>query len=321
MADLQPHPRPSAPEVLFNVVRGGLIGLAELIPGVSGGTIALVTGVYERALDAGNHLISAVKALVMGPDRRASARHHLARVEWWLVVPMLVGMAVMVLSLAGTMERFVTQTPTLSRGLFLGMVAASVAVPLLMIDRRGYRRQRSWAYVLVFAGTAAVAAFLTSAGGGRVIEDPQPWLVFGAAAVAICALALPGVSGSFFLLVIGLYAPTLAAVDQRDLGYVAIFGLGALTGLVLFIRILHWLLAHHHTGMMFAMSGLLLGSLRALWPWQDRSGNALGPDGDVTLVAALAIAGALIVVALVVLDRVLTARAAIADGEQSLPEE
>lgn len=306
MADLTHIPRPTVPGVIFNAVRGGLIGMAELIPGVSGGTIALITGVYERVLDSGNHLVSAVKTLVTGPDRWAGFRDHLRRVDWWLLIPMAIGMAAMVLSMAGVMEAFVTETPTLSRGLFLGMVAASVAVPLMMVDWKHFHKAHWWVYALLFAVAAVAAFIMTSAGGGTVIEDPKWWMIFGAAAIAICALALPGVSGSFFLLVIGLYAPTMAAIDSRDLDYIAIFGLGALTGIALFIRGLHWLMEHHHTATMFAMSGLLFGSLRALWPWQTDDGGQLPPGSDVGVVAVLGVVGVVIVVALVIVDRVLS---------------
>lgn len=310
MADLTHIPRPTVPGVIFNVIRGGLIGMAELIPGVSGGTIALITGVYERVLDSGNHLVGGVKTLIAGPERWQGFTQQLRRVDWWLLIPMLIGMAAMVLSLAGVMETFVTETPTLSRGLFLGMVTASVAVPLLMVDRARFHRERWWLYALVFV-VATVAAFvMTSAGGGASeIRDPQWWMVFGAAAIAICALALPGVSGSFFLLVIGLYAPTMAAIHERDLGYIAIFGLGALTGLALFIRGLHWLMEHHHTMTMFAMAGLLLGSLRALWPWQSDDGALQQPGSDVGVVGLLFVVGVIIVVVLVFVDRVLSRNA------------
>lgn len=297
-------------EVLANVVRGGLIGLAELVPGVSGGTIALITGVYERALAAGNKLISAVKRLIVGPQRWKAFRAELREVDWQLVLPLILGMATMVLALAGVMASFVQNSPTLSKGLFLGMVLASVAVPLLLVRLTEVQRSHWLGYAGVFLVTAVTAYLLTSSGGGSQLSDPNYLLVFAAAAVAVCALALPGVSGSFFLLVIGLYAPTLAAVHERNLSYVAVFTLGAITGVVLFVRALGWLLEHHHSGVMFAMSGLLLGSLRALWPWQDTTGALLPPAADWLPVTGLAILGVVLVVALVLADRRLSAKTA-----------
>ncbi len=313
--------RPSVGGVIYNAVRGGMIGLAELIPGVSGGTIALITGVYERVLTAGNHLLGAIKALVVGPDRKRGFADGMRRVDWWLLIPMLVGMAAMVLSLAGVMESFVTDTPTLSRGLFLGMVAASVVVPLVMVDWAGVQRRHVWIHVLGFVVAAGVAFWLTSSGAGAEVANPPLWMVFCAAAVAVCALALPGVSGSFFLLVVGLYAPTMGAIADRDLVYIAVFGLGAVTGLALFIKLLHWLLGHHHTGTMFAMSGLLLGSLRALWPWQSDEGALLAPGSDAGVVFLLAVVGAVVVLALVVMDRVLSRPQTVSAEGERLPVE
>lgn len=292
-------------DALANTARGGLIGLAELVPGVSGGTIALITGVYERVLAAGDQIISAAKRLVVGPERFKGCLAHLKRVEWWLVLPLLLGMAVAVLSMAGAMAGFVEGSPTLARGLFLGMVAASVAVPLLLINRSELHRKHWPIYAGLFAGAALAAWLLTSSGAGQVVANPSYLVVFAAAAVAVCALVLPGVSGSFFLLVVGLYAPTLHAVHERNLGYIAVFALGALTGIVLFIRALNWLLKNHHTGVMFAMSGLLLGSLRALWPWQVE-GALAAPGADVAPVVGLAVLGALIVGGLVLADRLLS---------------
>lgn len=311
----------SVADVVFNVIRGGLIGLAELIPGVSGGTIALIVGIYERVLDSGNHLISGLRRLVTGPDRGRGLREHLGRVDWWLIGPMLVGMATAVLSLAGVMAAFVTDHATLSRGLFLGMVGASVAVPLLLVDWTTVRGRRVPLHVVVFVLGAVAAFVMTSGGGGTVVQDPPLLLVFGAAAIAVCALALPGVSGSFFLLIIGLYAPTMQAIDERNLTYIGVFALGAITGLTLFIKGLHWLLRHFHSLTLTTMAGLMLGALRALWPWQDESGALLAPGEQVGLVVLMALAGALVVAALVITDRLLTRRDAEFDASEQVISE
>lgn len=310
----------SAGDVAFNLFRGGLIGVAELVPGVSGGTIALIVGVYERVLDSGNHFISAVKRGLAGPDRRAGFAAGMRRVDWWLLVPMLVGMAAAVLTLAGTMATFVTDHAELARGLFLGMVGASVAVPLLLVDWSHVRGRAALQYALLFGVGAVVAYLMTARGAGVIIEDPPLPLVFVAAAIAICALALPGVSGSFFLLLIGLYAPTMQAVDERNLTYIAVFALGAITGLAAFIKVLHWLLRRYHRTMMFGMAGLMLGSLRALWPWQGPAGEALAPTGDVAGVVFLAVGGAVIVAVLVAIDRALTRRNTLFDASEKIGE-
>ncbi len=311
---------------LANAVRGFLIGMAELVPGVSGGTVALVTGVYESLIGSASHVLAAGRLAVLGPDRRA-ALTELRRTSWWLVGPVLVGMATAVLTMAGVMGSFVADHPEHARGLFLGLVAASVVVPLTMLPtrlRRDRRRDLRGAAILV--GAAVLAFWLTSLSSGTTSTTPAYLVVFLAAAVAVCALVVPGVSGSFFLLAVGLYQPTLTAVHERDLTYLAVFAAGAVVGLASFVQLLHHLLRHHRRGTLLAMAGLMIGSLRALWPWQ---GDGTRVDGEVKGVGALlapydpwagptllAVAGAVAVLLLVVVERRLWARR---DAEEALP--
>lgn len=300
-----------------NTVRGGLIGMAELVPGVSGGTIALIVGVYERLIASGNHLVSGLKQLVLGPDR-AEGKRELGKIDFGLVVPIVIGMFLTVFTMASVMETFVTEHEELSRGLFLGMVAASVTVPLTLIDKRDLRigGQKGRAAAIV-AVVAVVFFFLTGLGGAGDQDNPALPLVFVAAAIAVCALVLPGVSGSFFLLTIGLYAPTVSAVSDRDLLYLAVFALGALTGLGLFVKLLHWLLNHHHTLVMLVMAGLMLGSLRALWPWQTDDRTMLSPGDDLLPVLGMVLLGAVLVLALIAVDRKLSAEELEQDEEHA----
>lgn len=294
--------------VIANVIRGGLIGLAELVPGISGGTIALIVGVYERLIDSANHVLTGVKRLVAGPDRGTWWR-EVKRAEWGLIIPLLIGMVSLVFTLAGVMEGFVTNHPSKARGLFLGMVLASVAVPLLLIDRKDLAStgKRIGAALLLLV-VAVVFFFLTGLGGAPVNNDPSLVLVFFAAAVAICALVLPGVSGSFFLLTIGIYAATTGAVDDRNIVYLLVFMAGAFTGLAVFVKALHWLLHNMHTKVMLVMAGLMLGSLRALWPWQGPNRELLAPGADALPVFGLTLLGAVVVVAMVLVDRKMSAK-------------
>ncbi|MFC7403668.1 DUF368 domain-containing protein [Georgenia alba] len=290
----------------LDLVRGFLIGLAELVPGVSGGTIALVTGVYEQLIGSASHVLAAVRRLVTGPDRRAGVATELRRTDWRLVVPVLLGMATAVLTVAGTMEHLVTENPEHARGLFLGLVAASLAVPIRLlppIERPGAGVVRDVLIVLV---AAAVAFWLVGLADGAAVANPSMPVVFLAACVAICALVLPGVSGSFFLLAVGLYAPTMQAVDERDLGYVAVFGAGAVVGMASIVRVLRHLLTHRRRVTLLAMTGLMLGSLRALWPWQSGSGSEPGdlvaPYAPVGGPGLLVLVGAVVVIAMIVLE-------------------
>jgi putative membrane protein len=305
-----------------DAVRGFLIGMAELVPGVSGGTVALVTGVYDELIDSASHVIAAGRRLVTGPGRRAGALEELRRTDWWLVVPILVGMAAAVLTMAGVMGRFVTDHPEHARGLFFGLVATSILVPLGMLPREPGRSPARRVRDVLLPTLAAVLAFwLTGLSSDGVVDDPAPYVVFLAAAVAICALVVPGVSGSFFLLAVGLYQPTLAAVDARDLAYVGVFAAGALAGLASFVKLLHHLLHRRRRGTLLVMIGLMLGSLRALWPWQGEgaggdgehrgAGELLWPAepvaGPVAGPLVLAVLGALVVLAAITVERRVTA--------------
>ena len=286
-------PRPPTPAgTAANVVRGGLIGLAETIPGVSGGTVALVTGIYERLIASAKNITELPKDAVTKGDWRATAR----KIDWWLLLPVAVGMLAVVFSLAGIMESFVTDQPVASKALFMGMIAMSVLIPFQEIRPGALERPGMRGKVIAIFVSFAVATFwLTSLPQATASTDPSLWIVFFAASIAICALVLPGVSGSFFLLVAGLYAPTMAAVDQRDFAYLGVFMLGALLGIVLFVRLLEWLLEHKHTVTLVAMAGLLLGSLRALWPWQAEDGSMLRVGDDWPMALGLFMLGAFIV--------------------------
>ena len=229
-------------QILVNMVRGGLIGMAELVPGVSGGTIALVTGVYERVLHQANLFLDATKQLPK--DRKAAFAQYKA-LDWMLLLPMLVGMGAVVLSLAGVMESFVTDKPVHARALFFGMVLISLTVPIGMTDKEDVRRRLPMAILGMVV--AAVATFFLTGLTSAPQSDPNLLWVFVAAAIAVCALVLPGVSGSFFLLAVGLYSATMAAVDDRNLLYLGVFFLGALTGITCFVRLLEYLLHTHRT--------------------------------------------------------------------------
>lgn len=298
-----------------NVVRGALIGSAEVVPGVSGGTVALVTGVYERLIDSAGHLITGVRLLATD---RPAARTELRRVDWGTVLPLGVAMLLAVVTLARIIEPLLEEYPERARALFLGLVLASIIVPAAMVGRWGRRE-------LLLGGAAAVAAvLLTSIPPARDVSPPL-LVVFACAAVAVCALVLPGISGSFLLLSLGVYQPTIAAVNDRNLPYLLTFVAGAVTGLALFVKVLQHLLTHRRRATLSIMTGLMLGSLRALWPWQDDDRGLLAPDGELGPVVALVLLGIGIVAALLLAqarsEQVGLVEAAREVGEDALTED
>lgn len=307
-----PAERPTS--LLGNLVRGALIGAVETVPGVSGGTVALVVGIYHHIIDSAAHLISALRRLITGPERRAGAAEHLALVHWRVVIPVAIAMVLAVFTVAGPMADAMESHPTLMRAVFFGMVLASVAVPFrMMLQGLATERFRRVAVgrdpaevrlrpVHLIGGILAAAATFLLVSLPPASAEAHPLVLVPAAMVAVSALVLPGLSGSFLLLTFGLYEPTLRAVDELDLAYLGVFALGMVLGMVVVVKLLKWLLDHRHTITLAVLSGVMVGGLRTLWPWQDEARVLLAPGDDAGLAALLALAGFAVVVLLLVVD-------------------
>jgi putative membrane protein len=301
-------------KALINAVRGGLIGVAEVIPGVSGGTIALIVGIYEQLIDGAGHLARGVANLIVDVPRGRGilrAKTHFSAVKWVVILPVGVGMLLAIVVAAALVAPLIESHPEATKAVFAGLIVASLIVPIRMAGLPWRVRD-----IVLAACAAALTFFLT---GFAPLPSAQPPLVLVAvaAAFAICALVLPGVSGSFLLLTLGMYAPTLNAVNERDFVYLAVFALGALVGLGFFVSGLQWLLANHHRLTLVVMTGLMVGSLRALWPWQSEDNVLLAPAGNVALFVALFMAGAAGVLVLIFAETRLAKKGLI---ENVLPE-
>lgn len=289
-------PAPTVRSSLAHVIRGALIGIVELVPGVSGGTVALVLGIFDRLISSANHLIRGIVRFIVRRQGR-SVTHHLSGVEWALVVPLVIGMFLALFTLSGPLHAFVEGQPTISSALFLGMVTASLLVPISMALEAGPITRATLVGGPVVVLLVAGAAFWLLGLPALQVQDPAWWVLVLSGAAAVCALALPGLSGSFILLTFGMYEPTLKAVSERDFGYLALFAGGAVLGLASIVQLLAYLLRVHRRAVLLVATGLILGSLRALWPWQDNSA-LLAPDGDWFAPLLAAIGGAAVVLLL-----------------------
>ncbi len=288
---------------VVNLVRGLLMGVAEVIPGVSGGTVALIVGIYRTLINAIADAVLAVRQLIGlasgGPSGRRFAE-TLRSLPWAVLIPLAIGMGAALVLGAKFIEPLLETHPIQMRALFFGLVLAGIYVPAHMVVRAGGRwRPVDYVVALIVAAVLFVLVGLPPVS----ISDPSPLIVFLAAAVAICALVLPGVSGSFLLYTVGMYETTINAVNERDLAYLAVFALGAVVGLAVFVSVLKWLLAHRTRITLVVITGLMVGSLRALWPWEDDDRGLLAPTSDVLSAVVLAVVGVLIVVGLMVLER------------------
>ena len=275
--------------IALNYVRGLGMGTADIVPGVSGGTIALVVGIYERLVSSVRAGSSAVVALLRFDMMRV--RHLLRQVHWDLLLPLGAGIGTAIVIGARYIPALMEEYPVQTQALFFGLILGALVVPWRQIHRR-------MPVHIVIAVVAAIATFVLVGLPPREVAAPGPLLVFVAAAVAICAMILPGISGSYLLLIMGMYAPTLRALNSRDLFYIAVFCAGAAIGLGLFSRLLEHLLARHHDITMAVLVGMMAGSLRALWPYLNDDRGLLPPPADATVLVpiGLVLIGAVVVI-------------------------
>lgn len=276
--------------------RGFCMGAADVVPGVSGGTVALVFGIYATLVAQIRQGARSLGQLVRG--RPVGFLEELRKVEWAFLLPLLAGIGVALVSLASVISHFLEEEPIRTAAVFFGLVVGSLFSTVHLVHRWDVRN-------VTTAAVVAVATFLVLGLGSGQIQDPPLAFVFLGGSIAICAMILPGISGSFLLLMLGLYQFVLDSVDERDLVVIAVFGTGAVLGLALFSSLLSWALERHEQPILAGLIGLMFGSLRVLWPWPNGTGSedstngaelAL-PAGDVWWPIALALlAGAAIVI-------------------------
>jgi len=276
--------RPS--HLLGNTIRGMLIGTAEVIPGVSGGTVALIVGVYEQIINGISHLVRAVGFLLRG--KTVEAGKQFGEIRFTILLPILFGMILAILTLASVLEPLLVAEPEIVRATFAGMLIASLIVPIRLVGRN-FRPL----HVTVLIIGAAAAFWLTSLPNAG-LDNPVGWQIVLFASLAVCALVLPGVSGAFFLLAVGMYAPTIAAVNDRNLGYLGLFVIGVIIGLLSFAMAMKWFLDNYRVLTLSLMIGLMIGSLRALWPWQNQERELLTATDPLGPVLALGLGLALV---------------------------
>jgi putative membrane protein len=264
------------------------MGAADVVPGVSGGTVALVVGIYEPLVRSVRNGAAALGHLLRLDVRKALTA--LGRIDWWFIGPLALGLVAAVLTLARLIEFVLEDYPVGTSAFFFGLVVGSIPIAWAFIHRPAPVH-------LAIAMTSAVATWFVLGLRGDALTDPSLAVVFGSGAIAICAMILPGISGSLILLMLGMYDRVIEALNDRDLGVIATFAAGAVIGLALFSTLLEFLLRRYHDPVMAALVGLLLGSLRVLWPWPDGADSAAvgAPSGAWLAPVVLAFIGAGIV--------------------------
>lgn len=237
--------------------RGFTMGAADVVPGVSGGTMAFILGIYDELLES----ISAVDMNFIRRVLTFQWREAFANFPWKFLISIALGILTAILTLANALHWALENHPVYIWAFFFGLIVASILVVR--------RRVRNWNPANILAAVAAaVGAFMLV--GLAPSETPHtPILLFLSGAVAICAMILPGISGAFILVLLGKYAHVLSAVKSLDVLTVALVGLGAVVGLLSFARLLRWMLHRNHDLVVAILTGFMVGSLRKVWPWKN----------------------------------------------------
>jgi putative membrane protein len=257
-------------------LRGIAMGAADIVPGVSGGTMAFIFGIYEE-------LINSIKTIGQRDFIDALLHLHireaLSMINWSFLVPLGLGIVAAIFSLAGALEYFLTHQPVYIWSFFFGLIIASVIVIA------GRIKQWTWGSVAAMLLGALSTYFLVS-----LVPAQTPdawWFYILTGALASAAMILPGISGAYILVMLGKYQTVLSAVNQRDFLTLALITFGAAIGLITFAQILSWLFKRYHDLTVAILMGLLLGSLRKVWPWKvdirwmvDESGQYILEHGE-----------------------------------------
>ncbi len=284
-------------DVLLTYLKGMAMGSADIVPGVSGGTIAMVLGVYEG-------LVGSIGALTggefLGAVRRGRFGEAFRAIDGALLFPLVAGIGTALVSLSRLIGHLLATYPNQVMAVFFGLVAASALVVA--------RRVKRWNLPLAAALAAGAALGFTVVTLTPVATPSGAWFLFVSGFLAICAMVLPGISGAFVLVLLGKYDLALDALARFDLGVIVPIALGALVGILSFARLLAFLLRRHHDPMLAVLTGFMIGSLYKVWPYVDASGGATWPwaagaAGPALLSAGLAVLGALTVL---VLERLVT---------------
>ncbi|OSY87974.1 membrane protein [Tenacibaculum holothuriorum] len=237
--------------------KGLAMGAADVVPGVSGGTIAFISGIYEELLTS----ISSINLNLLSVLRKEGFKAAWKQVNGNFLASLFIGIFISIVSLAKVISWLLENHPVLLWSFFFGLVLASVLYIAKQITKWNV-----FSVLLLIIG-AALAYYITTL-NPLVSENSSPLFMFLAGAVAICAMILPGISGSFILVLLGAYKPVLQAVNNRDFVTIATVGLGAVVGLLTFSRVLKWLFAHYKNYTLAILTGFIIGSLNKIWPWK-----------------------------------------------------
>lgn len=250
------------------VAKGMGMGAADVVPGVSGGTIAFISGIYEEFINSLKSLDhKALRTLI-----KEGPKAFWKKINGSFLLSVFGGIGISVLSLVKLIHYLLENQPVMIWSFFFGLIIASAWVVSRKVT------QWNFANVLFLLGGIAIAYFITQ---GTPAETPNDlWFIFVSGAIAICAMMLPGISGSFILLLLKKYETIIEAVKDLDLAIIFTFMLGCATGLVSFSHLLSWMFRKFHNATVALLTGFMLGSLEVVWPWKIVKEMRLNSKGE-----------------------------------------
>jgi putative membrane protein len=239
-------------------LKGMAMGAADVVPGVSGGTIAFISGIYEELLGS----ISNVNLGLFKTLKNEGFKIAWKQLNGNFLLSLFIGIFISILSLAKAIKYLLENEPILLWSFFFGLVLASIIYIAKQISK--------WNFILIIiAVLGAFLAYYITTLNPLVSESSSSLYVFFAGAIAICAMILPGISGSFILVLLGAYKPVLDALNDKDFKTIFTFIAGAILGLLTFSKVLKWLFANYKDYTLAVLTGFIIGSLNKIWPWKE----------------------------------------------------
>ncbi|MFA5298681.1 MAG: DUF368 domain-containing protein [Lutibacter sp.] len=239
-------------------LKGIAMGAADVVPGVSGGTIAFISGIYEELLAS----ISSINITNLKLLKNQGIKAAWKAINGNFFVALLTGIFISIISLAKLISWLLENKPILVWSFFFGLVLASI----LFVGKQ-LTKWNATTIILLIVG-AFIAYFITTL-QPAVSESSSLIFYFFAGALAICAMILPGISGSFILVLLGAYKPVLDAIHNRNIQLLGVVAFGAVVGILSFSKVLRWLFDHHKNYTLAVLTGFILGSLNKIWPWKE----------------------------------------------------
>lgn len=249
-------------------LKGMAMGAADVVPGVSGGTIAFISGIYEELLQT----ISNVNLKLIKTLRKNGFKAAWNQANGNFIAALFLGIFISVVSLAKGLKWMLENEPIALWSFFFGLVLASVIYVGKQIKKWNVGS-------IIFLIIGAVLAYYITTLNPMGSQNSSPWFMFLAGALAICAMILPGISGAFILVLLGAYESVLEAVNTRDILTIALIGAGTIVGLLSFSRILKWLFAKYKDFTLAILTGFIVGSLNKIWPWKETLTYRLNSQG------------------------------------------